>query len=66
MWTSTCMCSGREAPVRSVPVPDDIGENPHVAVSRKCWLRVLDVPPLRRLDKLNKESPFCFRMKTVT
>lgn len=41
-----------------VRVPDDIDENTHAAVNRKCRLRVLDVPLLRCLDKFNKENPF--------
>ena len=36
--------------------PDDIDGSTHAAVSRKCRLRVLDVPLLRCVDKLNKEK----------
>lgn len=46
-------------------VPDDIDENTHVAVSRKCRL-VLDVALPLCLDTFNKEIPFCFRMNTIT
>lgn len=41
-----------------VRVPDDTDENTHAAVNRKCKLWVLDVPLLRCLDKLDKESRF--------
>lgn len=43
-----------------VRVPDDTDENTHAAVNRKCKLWVLDVPLLRCLDKLDKESPSFF------
>lgn len=50
---------------RNVRATGCLGENAHAAVNRKCRLRLLDVPPLPWLAKLNKESSFCLGWKSV-